>query len=643
MRTSGNGVRSRARHTSNQQGGEAAAHGIASRAYSEGGLLMDRDARAHVSRGIQGRLYALATTFWGQAALCMVVAGLIRVIFLLGAHGMIDGDEAAVGYQAEQVLHGVWPAYIMNDNYVGALAVYLNIPLLLLLGPNAWTLRIPSLLKSLALIPLTGALAERLYGRRARLPALVLSALPALYVAVGELRALGGYIETMVFGTATLLLVVVVVERLGRGQRILRLVVGLGVLSGLAFWTFPLFIEYAATAGLWALPLGVGWLRRAAATRTLPWRRLGLGVLGGLGGVLVGYSPAVIYGLGHHLVNFQWLLALVHGSDPAYRPEAGQTADPLRPGQLVYLLTRALPRLTGSYPLWSPAPSPSTLQHVGLAFFAAAMLYTSAQLAQRVPVRGRGAAVPASFAETWKLVLAPLLLVLVSLMYWRSSFSDGYVYNFDRTGRYMLPAGIAVILLLAYLFAGLPALCGQLIGWAQARMHRSPRTGTAGQDSSTAVGVAVVLFGVLLAFNLTQYIAADAVRAMQTPYRQRDVYPAVDGQLLTYLEQHHITTVWATHWLAYVLMYQSNSRIVAADTYQDRFPQNVQTLLRADRPSYIIEADPAKGECAVAKALDALHVTYTAVPFQHWWLITPISRTVAPAEIASAIAVDEGT
>ncbi len=595
---------------------------------------------ARVPSRLSVRVRAWARMFWVQAAACMAVAGVIRIAFLIRAQGMFDGDEGVLGIQAEQILRGAHPTYAIGVDYLGTIEAYLAAPWVALLGPTAWALRIPPLVESLLLIPVTGALAERLYGRRARLPALVLAALPSLYVAVGDLRFLGGYIETFLFGALAMLLVVAIFDRLRQGQRVLWQMAALGLVVGLAFWTYTLFLEYMAAIGLWALPLAIWRLRLAIASHKPIVRGIGLGALAGVGGLLVGYSPAIVYGLRNNFSNFAWILQLVLGGDPAYNGGVPQAANPLRVGALHYLLTRALPRLTGSYPLWSLAPSPSQLQHIGLAFLAAAVLHSLVRLAQRIPVPGRGAAVPASFEQTWKLVLAPLLLLVVSVMYWRSSFSDGYVFNFDRTGRYMLPAGTAITVVLAYLFADLPAICGRLIAAVRLRALTSTPPATTGRASRAAAAISLALFGVLLAFNLVQYATADAVQAMQTPYRQGDLFPVVDGDIVTYLEQHHIRYIWGNHWFDYVAMYLSDGQITAADYIgRERMLENTDALERAARPTYVIEADPSQGECATARLLDQMHVTYTAVPFQHYWLITPLSRNVQPWELRPTLPI----
>ncbi len=582
----------------------------------------------------------LAKSFWVQAGLCMLGAALVRTAFLLRAQGMLDGDEAVLGIQAEQILRGAHPVYFAGQVYMGALDAYLIAPLVALLGPSAWALRLPVLLESLLLIPLSGALAQRLYGRRARLPALVLAAVPALYVTVGQLRVLGGYIETLVLGAAAMLTAVTLVDRLSRGEPIRWLLAGLGLLAGVVFWIAPISLDDLAAIGLWAsLPVGIlAW--RAIEQRAFQLQPVVLGAATAVCAFVVGYAPAVAYAVTHHYANVKWLLVLLRGGNPTYATGAG--ADRLRLGALQYLLTCALPRLTGAYPLWSPPEPIPLLEYVGLVCAILALVYSLYRMVRRIQAARRLAHPGTMLLRAWMLVLPVLLVAVVGVAYWRSSFSDGWDSGFDSTGRYVLPAATGLILMLAYVVGDMPLLLRQLgrglRAWAgHTRLNAAARAGR-GRAPYFAV---VATLAILVAANLTQYVSADAVLAMQSPYRSRDRYPAVDSQMLAYLNQHNIRFVWTIHWLGNVLMYQSDGRITAADMrFHDRFLQNVQTLEHADGPSYIIEADPVKGECAVAKALDAMHVTYTAVPFQHWWIITPLSRAVSPSEIQPAIAPD---
>src|SRR5215468_6746402 len=64
---------------------------------------------------------------YGNAALwvCLLVAVVARVWLVIHTHGVIDGDEALVGIQAEHILRGELPMYFYGQPYMGSLDAYL--------------------------------------------------------------------------------------------------------------------------------------------------------------------------------------------------------------------------------------------------------------------------------------------------------------------------------------------------------------------------------------------------------------------------------------------------------------------------------------------------------------------------------------
>src|SRR3954453_8696197 len=139
--------------------------------------------------------------------ICLLVALLIRVWLTYHTHGVIDGDEAMVGIQAEHILRGEHPIYFYGQPYMGSLEAYLMAILFAIAGPSVWMLRAEPILLSLGVVWLTWKLAGIL-ADTAQLPpfaqqmfktiAALFAAISPLYDTVLELRTLGGYIETFV-------------------------------------------------------------------------------------------------------------------------------------------------------------------------------------------------------------------------------------------------------------------------------------------------------------------------------------------------------------------------------------------------------------------------------------------------------------
>src|SRR6266446_172302 len=102
--------------------------------------------------------------------ICLLIALIIRVWLTVHTHGMIDGDEALVGIQAERILQGNFPVYFYGIPYFGSLEAYLASILFAIFGSSPWTLRTEATLVSLVLVWLTWRLASGL-ADAAQLPA----------------------------------------------------------------------------------------------------------------------------------------------------------------------------------------------------------------------------------------------------------------------------------------------------------------------------------------------------------------------------------------------------------------------------------------------------------------------------------------
>ena len=135
---------------------------------------------------------------------CLLLTLIVRIWLTIHTHGVIAGDEANVGIQAEHILRGERPAYYYSQPYMGSLEAYFIAFIFLFTGPTVWAFRAEPILISLALVYLTwrfsAALADvaSLSGRAKRLfmtIATLVAAFPPLYDMVEEMRAKGGYVE----------------------------------------------------------------------------------------------------------------------------------------------------------------------------------------------------------------------------------------------------------------------------------------------------------------------------------------------------------------------------------------------------------------------------------------------------------------
>ena len=107
---------------------------------------------------------------WNWPVLCsLLIALLLRLWLVAHAGGVVNGDEALVGIQAQHILRGERPIYFYGQVYMGSLEAYLIALLFALFGSSAWALRAEPIILSLLIVWLT-----------CKLAALLASALPPM-------------------------------------------------------------------------------------------------------------------------------------------------------------------------------------------------------------------------------------------------------------------------------------------------------------------------------------------------------------------------------------------------------------------------------------------------------------------------------
>src|SRR2546421_3417246 len=260
---------------------------------------------------------------------CLLVALLIRVWLVYHTHGVVDGDEALVGFQAQHILRGEHPIYYYGQPYMGSLEAYLVALLFAIAGSSVWILRAEPILLSLLIVWLTWKLAGAL-GQAAQLSpfaqqvfktiAALCAAIPPLYDTVLELRTNGGYRETFVLMLLMLLSVFHLTRRWHAGASKKELAlhwVGIGFIAGLGFWIFPLISTVILVAAIWIALFCLTELGHLSR-QTLPdVRRSPLSVLtklllavAAIPTFIVGLAPAIRWGFTHQWINFTFMLQL---------------------------------------------------------------------------------------------------------------------------------------------------------------------------------------------------------------------------------------------------------------------------------------------------------------------------------------------
>ena len=206
--------------------------------------------------------------------LCLLLAIVVRIVLIVHTNGVIDGDEALVGIQAQHILRGEHPIYFYGIPYFGSLEAYLVALVFALAGSSAWALRAEPTILSVLIVWLTWRLAAVLADmaslpRAARqnfmLVAALLAAVFPLYDTVLEIRTFGGYVEIFVLMQLLLLGTLQLTRRWDAGASKCELALRwamLGFIVGLGLWVDPLIIVAVVVAVLWIGGYYVFTLRR---------------------------------------------------------------------------------------------------------------------------------------------------------------------------------------------------------------------------------------------------------------------------------------------------------------------------------------------------------------------------------------------
>ncbi len=582
------------------------------------------DAPTRLPRPVSALLTARATL-----PLILLLAFVVRAVLIARAPGVLDGDEALVGIQAERIAAGVerpLPVFFYGQYYMGALEAYLAAGVFRLVGPSVAALRLVPLLFALALVALTYELARRTAGRTAARYAALLAAVPPLYVGVWSLKARGGYVETLALGTALL----VVTHRLLYGPPAAGLAavsppppverfplllwrarswgwwLAWGLLAGLLFWINPVSLYYTLTG---AGALGVSALRRHGvreAWRWLPRARPALALVAL--GVLVGGLPLWIDNVARRGATFAYLLAGSGGGPGGESPIARA------PRVANAFFSLVLPKFVGAWAPWGGV-SLRPLDALALLLYALAGAY----LLLRVAAGRRGVLrYRARPRHGQGLLLA--FAVVVAVLFCLSGFGAAALntFGFDAASRYALP-----------LVSVLPVAAGALI-W---RLEHAWRP----------LGAAAL--AVLLLADGLGYVTPRPNAVFQSEYWAK--LPPSEAPLVDALRARGIRDIWINHWAGYPLMFEADRRdpnaLFAAD-YNDvalhggvnRLPWALRRVAADPRAAYVLVTfEPHPPLEALLR--DKQRVTFQRTRVGPYLVFWDLSRPVPPSAVAAGL------
>ena len=595
-------------------------------------------------------LKVLRSPLWA----CLLLAVLTRVWLIAHTHGVLAGDEAIVGIQAEHILRGEHPIYYYSQPYMGSLQAYFIALIFLMTGPTVWALRIEPLLISLIIVFLTwrfsAALAEAAQVSRRTKDlfvgiATLVAAFPPLYDIIEEMRTTGGYVEAFAIMLWLLYCAFRLTQRWHEhaSQRELALRwAGIGFLVGLGCWIDPLVVYALVTIALW---IGGYFISALVKPGPQPVKQPRLTVfkeallfVTALPASLVGFAPGLYWGARHQWENLRYIF------------QNGSTVTNDRLHTILQVQNRYItclaPRAIGGA---LPTQPDVTLAHphiltFGLIVSACCLAISVASVALSVFWH------QALLVRLRQLTMLPLLFfVCTSIIFCSASVAVTALYagcgDGDLVGRYVVPLVVALPFLIAAAFT-IPAMISQPgerppAREGEAMQHVSQLLArSVSTQSPLLAAIQAGLLTVLALYFCVQgaaYLKADPWYTFQAPGCAA-ANPANIDPIITYMQHAHIRYAWATGWTADPITFKTNSAILVTETH-GRIPANSKTLLQADRPSILFLAQHDDLHPAFLKALDGKKVTYHAkrflsAPGVDILVVTPLNRTVSPLDPA---------
>ncbi len=191
------------------------------------------------------------------ATAIITIATLLRVLLISQGWPELDSDQSIMGLMAMHIAYrGEHPVFFYGQNSMGSLEAFLAAPLFSLFGPSTFSLRLGVIFLFILFLISMYLLTHLLYSKQLALATLILLSLGSPVLLQRELSTIGGYLETIFFGSVAFLLATWLALSLSpvvtrRDQR-WRLVAyaGWGLAVGLGIWSDFLILPFVLGAGL---------------------------------------------------------------------------------------------------------------------------------------------------------------------------------------------------------------------------------------------------------------------------------------------------------------------------------------------------------------------------------------------------------
>ncbi len=624
-------------------------------------LTIPGDNDVSLSTPVQQRwLQFLRSPLW----ICLLFALLIRAWLLVHTRGVIAGDEAMVGLQAEYILRGQHPVYYYAQPYMGSLEAYFAALLFAIAGISVWTLRAVSILLSVFLVFLTwrlaGAVADTTslpaYAkRRFMVIAALVAALPPVYDAVIEMRMMGGYIEAFVIIAWLLLAGFRLTQRWSADASMRELSLrwaGIGFLIGLGMWVDPLIIPAVVAIALWISGYCFVQLYKLSLV-TQDEVRPGLFyllkglllVVVAIPACLVGFAPAIYWGAKNQWQNIAYIFS--HGVGNPFKTILGIQG---------YYNSCIAPRIIGG-----------ALPSQGDVSYANPHLLTFGLLVGGFCLFASIAATVVSFfwrtsflVNTRRLTGYALLFALCSTAVFSVSAVSIRALEvgcgpWDLVGRYATPLLVALPFFVAAIFTVISVYVqerekgqnGERNDVASTSQSQPAPIATRSPSTKVVLGGLLAVLVVYLGLQSYAYFTADPGYTFQTS--ACTMAPANNDPVIAYLQSQHIRYVWSHGWMGDPIAFKTDGAIVTADArfltgyqpYLGRIQQYTLAVWHADHPSVLIlvhHNDSTKLRLLTGWNIMYHVASFTSEPGYDTLVVTPLNRSLTPPEVTNMTA-----
>jgi hypothetical protein len=267
-------------------------------------------------------------------------AVILRLILTANYWPGANSDEGTMGLEAMHIaFRGEHPLFLYGQNYMGVIEAYLGAVFFRLFGISVFSLRLGMILMFTLFLIAMYRLVSLLYNKKLAIFTLLLLSFGWNDILLRELDAVGGAIETLLFGSLSFLLAFWLARTASQKQRQpqhwkrLAAYWSWGLVVGLGIWSHVLVIPFVLASGL--ILLIFCWRE---------WRTLAIPCI--IGGLVVGGFPLIVYNLTAPLSqnSLAVLLSIQGGIDTG----SGVTVNPSGFSQhLVTTFLYALPFATG--------------------------------------------------------------------------------------------------------------------------------------------------------------------------------------------------------------------------------------------------------------------------------------------------------